>query len=214
MKSKPKVRWILFDLDGTLADSLDAMVHVYGRFLRQFGFKGTKKEFQELNGRTLPEIVVCLKKRYGLSGTCSTLVKIYKKSILEVYRREIKPFAAAPVILEKLNRMGYGLVLVTSADKSIAWEFIRRYRWGRHFKYYVFGNEVRKAKPHPAIYRKAMRKAGTASAVVVEDSVNGIKAALAAGAFVIGIGRSRRSLLGSGANAAVTALQDVPEVLP
>ncbi|MEK6646104.1 MAG: HAD hydrolase-like protein, partial [Candidatus Firestonebacteria bacterium] len=95
-----KYNWIFFDLDGTLADSIPAMYQVYLDFLNEFNKRGTKEEFEELNGPSLPEIVSILKIRYGLVGDEVSLVDLYKKQILDAYKNIVKPMNGAGDILE------------------------------------------------------------------------------------------------------------------
>ena len=72
-------RWFFFDLDGTLADSISDMYCVYREFCRTKGIRGTKKEYQELNGLSLEEIIRILKKRYGLIQPQDALLASYEQ---------------------------------------------------------------------------------------------------------------------------------------
>jgi len=76
-----KFEWIFFDLDGTLADSLEIMYDIYIEFLKDYGIKGTAKEFQKLNGPSLKEIIIFLKKKYELKPTIKELLEKYQKMI-------------------------------------------------------------------------------------------------------------------------------------
>ena len=85
-------KWVFFDLDGTLADSLDVMFQVYCSFLQSFGVSGTQEEFQELNGPSLNEIILVLKERYQLAPTVEELTCMYKDQMQQVYATQVKPF--------------------------------------------------------------------------------------------------------------------------
>ena len=54
---------IIFDLDGTLIDSIPELYSAYKNFLNKFGYIGNKKEFELLNGPKLDEIISLLKKK-------------------------------------------------------------------------------------------------------------------------------------------------------
>jgi HAD superfamily hydrolase (TIGR01509 family) len=214
---KEKHVWIFFDLDGTLADSIPALHQVYLEFLGKFDKKGGKEEFEELNGPSLPEIVSILKARYGLVDENVSLINFYKEKILHAYKNTVKPMIGAKTVLEMLKSRGYKLSLVTSSEKDIALEFIRSQKWEQYFQCYIFGDEVKKAKPASDIYALALKRTNASldSVVVIEDSCNGVKSAKATGAFVIGLinSQTKEALLRAGANITISSLKEIQQIL-
>jgi len=212
-----KYNWIFFDLDGTLADSIPAMYQVYLDFLSGFNKRGTKEEFEELNGPALSEIVSVLKSRYNLTDDEKSLNSFYKKKILDAYKNIVKPMNGASDILEVLKSRGYKLLLVTSASQEVAEEFVKHQGWSKYFQDYVFGNEIKKAKPASEIYDHALKKTNTSldSVVIVEDSYNGIKSAKGAGAFVIGLAnnQTKEELSKAGADITISRLKEILSIL-
>ena len=216
MKNKNKkladVKWIFFDLDGTLADTIPALYGVYLDFLKKFEKKGAKKEFTILSGPSLPEIIAKLKSKYNLKYEEGALLKIYQELISFSYT-SIRPSANAGAVLQKLNKLNYKLMLVTSADRDIAMKFISNQGWQKYFHNYVLGNEVKNSKPNPAIYNLALEKAGVApdEAVAIEDSPNGVLSAKRAGSLVIGLAEieTKNTLLEAGADIVVSGLKDI-----
>jgi len=82
-----KYSWIFFDLDGTLADSIPAMVAVYHNFLSEFKRSGTKEDFEELNGPSLSEVISILKARHHLIEDEAILINYYQNKISELYEK-------------------------------------------------------------------------------------------------------------------------------
>ena len=212
-----KYNWIFFDLDGTLADSIPAMYQVYLDFLNKFDRSGTKEEFEELNGPSLTEIVSALKARYGLVDDEDFLVGFYKEKILDAYKKIVKPMNGASDVLEALKSRGYKLLLVTSASQEVAEEFVKHQGWSKYFNDYVFGNEVKKAKPASEIYELALNKVNniSGSVVVIEDSCNGIKSAKGIGAFVVGLAnnQTKGELIKAGADITILRLEEILSIL-
>jgi HAD superfamily hydrolase (TIGR01509 family) len=212
-----KYSWIFFDLDGTLADSIQAMYQVYIDFLNGFDKRGTKEEFEKLNGPSLSEIVSILKTRYALIDDEVSLADTYRKKISDAYKNIVKPMSGASGVLEVLKNRGYKILLVTSASQEIATEFIKHQRWDKYFENYVFGNEIKKAKPASDIYDLALKKvnASSGSVVIVEDSYNGIKSAKSTGAFVIGLAhnQTKEELAEAGANNTISQLKEILSIL-
>ena len=209
--------WIFFDLDGTLADSIPAMYQVYLEFLSKFHKKGTREEFEELNGPSLSEIVSVLKSRYNLTDDENSLNSFYKKKILDAYKNIVKPLDGASNVLEVLKSRGYKSLLVTSASQEVAEEFVKHQGWSKYFQDYVFGNEIKKAKPASEIYELALEKTNVSSdsVVIVEDSYNGVKSAKGSGAFVIGLAnnQTKKELSKAGADITISRLKEILSIL-
>ncbi len=178
-----KYEWIFFDMDGTLADSINQMYGIYQDFLKEHKLHGTLGEFSKLNGPSLKEIVSYLKKRYTLKENMNKLMVQYEKKMIEAYGNKILPRKGSNRLLTTLKKNNYKLALVTSANKKIATEFIKNNNWKKFFSVIVFGDEVKNSKPKPDIYQLCLKKtrADKKRVIVVEDSENGYKSALNAG---------------------------------
>jgi len=86
-----KFKWIFFDLDGTLADSINIMYEIYDEFLKEYGFRGNQEEFKKLNGPSISEIVSYLKNKYKLNIPIENLIKNYENKIRVAYTEKVKP---------------------------------------------------------------------------------------------------------------------------
>lgn len=181
--------WVFCDLDGTLVDSLGALRSTYRSFLTARGATPTDAEFSALNGPALPEIIARLKATHRLVPSEAELLAAYQQTLTEVYRTEVGPCAGADRLLAELGRDGHRLALVTAAPQATAEAVLATRGWRARFSVLACGDEVARAKPAPDLYRLALTRAATTpdQAVVLEDSRNGIRAAVAAGLRVIGV---------------------------
>ncbi len=188
-------RWVLFDLDGTLADSLPALYEAYTKFLARHGKAGTLDEFNTLHGN-LPEIIAHLKSVHKLAGPQNELEQECHGLICSAYAEGVKPYPDAENILAELKQQGYSLGLVTSAKKELALAFIQKHKWDRFFSLAVFGDEVPKGKPAPNIFYHAchLRGIDRDSALVVEDSSSGFQSAVNAGLYCLRVDHKRTRL--------------------
>jgi len=216
-KVNKKFKWIFFDLDGTLADSIPSLYKAHVNFLKMFGVVSNREEFEKLNGPSIPEIIIFLKNKYKLVNDDNFLINLYENETLKAYRKYVKPFDGLNEILSELKNRGYKLVLVTSASRDISMEFINNYKLGKYFKDYIFGDEVKRAKPDQEIYSKALKKVGAkqASTVVIEDAYNGVKSAKEAGIFVVALSnnQSKDNLSTAGADIVVPSISDILQIL-
>ena len=87
-------------------------------------------------------------------------------------------------LLERLKKNGVLIALATSSRKEIAAEYLVRAKVMRCFDVLVCGDEVEHGKPNPEIFLKAAYELNCdpENCIIVEDSQNGLKAAIAAGA--------------------------------
>ena len=176
-------RALFLDLDGTLADSLPVMRGVYDCFLAEQGRRGDEQEFQSLNGPALPEIVATLRERHALAASPELLEARYRALVAEKYSTEARPSPGAAELLAAAARRGIAVWVVTSAERAVAEGFLTAHGLAHWLNGVVTAEGLPRGKPDPAIYVRALEVAGLRPDEVwaVEDSPNGVHAALAAG---------------------------------
>jgi HAD superfamily hydrolase (TIGR01509 family) len=173
---------VLFDLDGTLADSLTVLRDAYNRFLGQFHARGTDDEFASLNGPPLPEIVRQLMATHGLPGDVDELLIAYSAIIEKTYDA-IGPSSGAQKTLEKARQLGCVVGIVTSNSAKRAQSWLDWVGFSDLIDFIVSGDDVKHGKPHPEPYFLASKRAACPPSciIAVEDSVQGAQSALGAG---------------------------------
>ncbi len=199
-------RGLFLDLDGTLADSLPALRIAYDAFLQGFGKSGNDAEFTRLNGPKLIEIVTELIKSHSLPGAPEELVARYLDLLVGVYARAAVPRRGAAALLEFARRNEAKVALVTSAPRAMAVEFLTIHALDHFFDALVCAEDAQRGKPHPGAYKTALAVCGIAAdrATAMEDSPNGVQAAVGAGITTLGIaGAQRRQVLLAAGAAAV-----------
>ena len=163
-----KIEWVALDLDGTIIDSTNHLYNVYKAFLKEFNCRGSRKEFEKLNGPKLVEIISILKKRYNINE---------KKSNL------INPKKNTKKILTFLKQNQYKIGLVTSSNKKNTDLILKKNDLFKYFSIIVYGDDVSRAKPYPDIYKTFLKKINSygRNVLAVEDSQNGYNSAKNAG---------------------------------
>lgn len=187
-----KLKAVFIDLDGTLADSIPRLYNFYQTLVESFGSQATPEEFNALNGKTISEIAFELKANHQWHITVTELVQVYEERLKEEYRRHIHPFPYAKSVLEHLHNKGIFLALVTSAKQELAKAFLEAHHLGIFFNALCTGENLSKGKPDPEIYQNALHSLNCEkdSICVIEDSTNGIQAAVAAGLHVLALNPS------------------------
>lgn len=186
-KGNVMIKALLIDLDGTLVDSTPALYKVYQKFLAHYGHKGSREEFNSLIGPSIDEIVEILKKNYSLKDTAHDLSLMYISLLmLQGFEgTELFPAVKETLILAKEKKLKLGIV--TSGTKPLVNMCLNPFNIIDQFDIIVTAEDVSKGKPDPEIYQVALKKLGVkpGEAVAIEDSSNGLSAALGAGLKVL-----------------------------
>lgn len=175
-------RTLMLDFDGTLCDSLPALRDAYVRFLAGEGVDADGTDFDRVNGPPLEDVVADLKGRYCLAGDADEMLRRYADLAAEAHR-EARPAEGAAEVLALAAGRSWRSVVVTSARSATVGDWLARHGLAAFITGVVGGDMVVRGKPDPEPYREALRLAGShpEAAVAVEDSRQGVAAALGAG---------------------------------
>ena len=175
-------RGLFLDLDGTIADSFAVMRDAYDRFLGAFGRCGSEEEFNSLNGPPLSEVVTRLRRAHCLIPSAADLQGVYREFIVSAYHR-VGPAPGALRLIEAARDGEWKVGVVTSNSGDLALDWLRRVGLAAPMSVIVGAESVTRGKPYPDPYLEAIRQSGcdAARSVAVDDSPDGIAAAIAAG---------------------------------
>ncbi|MCL4234410.1 MAG: HAD family phosphatase [Deltaproteobacteria bacterium] len=187
-----RVRALFVDLDGTLADSIEAMYDVYADFLVAHDRTASRDEFDRLNGPSLREVVTALVRTHEISGDVQSLYNDYIAAVYGAYATAMQAGDGADALIDTAAEFGVALVLVTANHRRAAEAFLAAHGWRERFIALVTGDDVTIGKPDPALYRHALAVTcvdDPAHALAIEDSANGIASATGAGLPTIALCR-------------------------
>lgn len=181
---KPKALFI--DFDGTLIDSVPALFSAFSNFLRYHEKTATLEEFATMNGFTVQEMIGCIRAWHNITDPPEDLLVQYVSYIQRAYA-EAKFFKGSFAFLEWAHREKIQLALVTAALREWVEPLLQREGFENFFKTLVTYNDIKKGKPSPEGFALAVQQLGVdpTEGYAIEDSPNGISAALEANIFVI-----------------------------
>lgn len=181
--SNRKKTGILFDLDGVLIDSERKYSEIWRRINEDYP-TGVKNLERVIKGTTLPDILM----RYFPDETIRK--QVAERCVYEEANMTYELNVGAKELLEEIKRRGIPMAMVTSSDAvkmAHLWELLPDLR--QYFDTIIASEQVTRSKPDPEGYLKAAHNIGVdaTNCIVVEDSLQGIKAGKSAGALTIGI---------------------------
>jgi beta-phosphoglucomutase len=184
-----RIDGVLFDFDGTLVDSRDKVLNAFSRFAIGHGIAATEAVISLFDGLTTYEILEKAKADWGVTLSCSEMKKAYF-ALLRVAYEQVSESSEATPTLAALSTMGKKLGLVTSAPEELVEPVLGRLGWSNLFHCKIFGSRGIRGKPDPLLYLTALSKLriNPQNVLAVEDSVVGVRSAVAAKIRVIAIG--------------------------
>lgn len=182
---------VLFDLDGTLIDSEYFHYECWNEVLEDYGVQLDYSDWlKNYAGIPLPVNANNLLTKYAINADLADVVKRREELTLE--RLKTKNVKLMPYALEMIEFL-YGrkliLAVVTSSPREDVAAIFDRNGLRKYFNLIITRTDVIQNKPDPEGYQKCCAMLGLAQeeCIVYEDTLNGIKAAKAAGIRCIAI---------------------------
>lgn len=179
----------IFDLDGTLVDSMGLWREIDIEFLGERGIEYHDGLQEKIEGMSFTETAVFCKEYYSLSESVDELKAIWNKMAADKYRYEVRPKPGAIEFLERLKEKGVKMGIATSNSGELIAAVNEAHHFDDYMSCIVTACSVKKGKPAPDVYLEAARQLGVApeECLVFEDIVKGIQAGKAAGMKVCAV---------------------------
>src|SRR3989304_896809 len=187
IKSKLKVKGILFDLDGTLVDSKEAYMEAAKTAFQTLGQKPPEKqtalEIPRRLEQNLPitDIVNC---------NITDFLNVYLKTYYAVTKEKSKPFPNVETTLAQLaQRMKLALITMRFVPKTQIITELEQFRLAKYFSHIVTALDTHKPKPSPEALIKTVKAldVNICDCAIVGDSVSDVRAGKAAGSMTVAV---------------------------
>jgi len=185
---------VLFDLDGTLLDTVDAITAGLNEALAERQLAPLPAtQVRELIGRGGPVLIARALTRLGVSIDEAGQAALLQRYFLHYERieasdeRGASAYPGAARALSELHRFGLRLAVVTNKQQRFAVGLLRRLGWSEWIAVVIGGDTGERRKPDPQPLQLACRalQVEANQALMVGDSLNDVLAARAAGLPVV-----------------------------
>ncbi len=178
---KLKVRAVIFDIDGTLIDSLDVIAESLVEAAKEMGYNIESKDVKKLIGIPGKEIVKQLLKVSDPQQIKEILGK-WEENQRKIYAKRVKLYPKVKETLEYLKNRGFKLATATSLTSDKAKEILQMFSIEKYFDTCVAADDVKEGKPSPDVFLEAARRLDMKNeeCIVVGDTEYDILAAKAA----------------------------------
>ncbi|MDR4997694.1 HAD family hydrolase [Brevibacillus parabrevis] len=177
------IQALLFDLDGTLLDSRDAVIDAVAYTAEEYapGHFG-REELLARFGESFDDFLAAVAQAAGVPDKQEVLEK-YFAYVRENHARHVRLFPYVKEGLEKLKQAGYQLAVVTNKQREFALAGLKQAGIDKLFEVVVAVDDVAKGKPSAEPVCKALASMGRRpeQAMMVGDSRYDVLAAVAGG---------------------------------
>ena len=179
---------VVFDMDGVLLDSEAAWDAAREDYTRRSGGTWADSAQRDMMGMSSIEWSRYMHDALGVPADPAQISSDVVELMLKSYCERLPLIPGAVDAVERMAAR-WPLGLASSANRPLIDTALSESGLDRHFTATVSSEEVERGKPSPDVYVEAARRLGVEASrcAAVEDSHNGIKAAVAAGMFTIAI---------------------------
>ena len=183
------MRAAVFDVDGTLLDSMSVWEDIGERYLADHKIAVRGNLRNALRTMSLEQGAAWLKEEYQLKKSIPQIIEEVLKIVSNFYRFEAPLKSGVKETLEWLKERNVKMVIATSGNRKLAEAALERNGIRDYFEQIYTCTEVGAGKDEPLIYLKAAEfmQAEPKDTVVFEDALHAAETAKLAGFVVIGV---------------------------
>ena len=186
---RPAIKGAIFDLDGTLLDSIGYWHKAPLLYLESLGIRAKQETAEFIFSMTLPEACKYLIDCFGLNKTLDDVAEEINIMMERFYLRDIdiKPGVAA--MLDSLKQRNIPCIVATVTDAPLAKAALNRHGILEYFEDVVTVADVGRGKLFPDVYVRAAQIIGTKpkQTLVFEDAPHALNTASKAGFVTVGV---------------------------
>src|SRR5947209_9444666 len=185
----PPPRAVVFDLDGLMFNTEELYQEVGTELLRRRGYVFTQELLDQMMGRQSAVALQIMIDTHTLKATVEELLAETDEIFPEILRTRLAPMPGLVELLAKLEKHHIPKGIATSSRRSFVEHVLGAFNYQPRFSPILTSEDITHGKPHPEIYLKAAERLAVppTEMLVLEDSQNGCKAAVSAGAVTVAV---------------------------
>ncbi len=174
---------IIFDLDGTLIDSMPAWKKISNIFLEEYHIQAKEKIYDLIPKMSIDEVALFYLSKYSLDVTTEELLLYWKKKLIDQHKTKVVVKPGVSQFLKKMRGLGIPMCVVTETQRQIVEVALKQGKIDAYFDFILTASEVGAGKTQKDLFEEASirLKSPAKNTIVFEDALYAIKTAKAAG---------------------------------
>jgi HAD superfamily hydrolase (TIGR01509 family) len=188
-KNEPALRAVVFDLDGIIANTEDLYEQAGETVLSRRGKTYDADLREQIMGRPVVDALQIMIDCHSLPDTVDDLMRECTEALQQLIATSLAPMPGAVSLIDDLQAAKMPIAVATSATPEYADNVLTRLSLIQRFWFILTAADIHRGKPDPEIYLLSAARLGIATSqmMVLEDSANGCRAAVKAGAVTIAV---------------------------
>lgn len=180
---------VIFDLDGSLVDSMWVWRRIDVEYLGRFGIPLPDNLQKCIEGKSFSETAAYFKERFRLPDDPETIKADWNRMAWDKYTHEVPLKEGVRELLQYCKEHGIRMGIATSNSRELVENIVAVHHLEHYFTCIMTGCDVAKGKPSPDIYLAVAEKlmVRPENCLVFEDIIAGIRAGKAAGMKVCAV---------------------------
>lgn len=157
----PQLVAAIFDIDGTLTDSVDIHAMAWQEALRHFGHEVSYERVRRQIGKGGDQLLKTLLSPQDLEAHGEELDQFRGELFKRKYMNLVKPLSMVPELFDRIRDEGVRIVLASSAKKDEVAYYQKLLGIEKLVEQDTSSDDAERSKPHPDIFAAAMQKLGS-----------------------------------------------------
>lgn len=183
------VKGLIFDVDGTILDSMSIWMNAGERYLNSLGIEIDYDLASIMFEQTMPETAQYLRERHGIDKSDEEIIEGINAMVYTYYETEAMLKEGVLDFIKEAHRKGIPMTVATSTDRPMIEAAFNRLGLHQYFKKIYTTSEVGSGKDKPEIFHQAMKTMGSAkeNTYLLDDAFYSLNTAHNAGIGTIGV---------------------------
>lgn len=183
------IQGAIFDLDGTLLDSMGIWLNVGERYLRSKGVTPPPNVHEAIATFNMPQVADYFQTEFGLTETEPEIIAGIEDLLADFYAHEAEPLPGVRDLLDGMEERSIPCCIATTTDRHLVESTLRKNDLMDRFQFILTCSELHTDKEHPEIFLESCKRLGTPfdDTWVFEDAIHAIQTAKGAGFHVCAI---------------------------
>lgn len=177
-------------MDGVIVDTEPVHRYAYFKHFDELNVLVTDEMFATYTGNSTRNVFQKLKETFEINQEVEDLIQRKRAIFNDAFdtKEDLYLIDGVENLIKNLHHNGFEIIVASSASKVTIDRVFKRFQLHQYFSHIVSGEDFPKSKPHPAIFEHAasLSKFPKNECIVIEDSWNGVEAAVNAGIFCVG----------------------------